>query len=282
MRDYPSDLNEKDVIDLKADTWQLDMLKLNSGYNHWGVYEDSMSSTESWRGRIINETWEDFEIELDDLNVLVNFYFEVYRENKNCELCDGSGLNEATKQLEDDWYDFNNTGRKWKNSLTKVEIFALMKCGRIEDINGIKKVFDTEKNIWHTWTSGNKSKCDAPTEDEIPNPDTINNNIKHDGINRWTCVKARAKHLGIYGDCEYCNDGIEYTSDKAKLSLQLWIIHPRKGAARGVYIKNIKEEEIDSVIDFLQKGVLMMNETFDPIVNFDMNKRNDNINKILK
>ena len=32
----------------------------------------------------------------------------------------------------------------------------------------------------------------------------------HDAINRWICVKARAKHLGIYGHCEHCEEGVVY------------------------------------------------------------------------
>jgi len=36
------------------------------------------------------------------------------------------------------------------------------------------------------------------------------------------------------------------------VALQLWILHPRKGASRGVYIKNIEENEVPEVIQYLK------------------------------
>mgnify|MGYP003351469692 CR=1 FL=1 len=35
----------------------------------------------------------------DELNELVNFYFEIYRNNHKCPHCDGDALNPATKQI---------------------------------------------------------------------------------------------------------------------------------------------------------------------------------------
>ena len=43
-----------------------------------------------------------------------------------CEECEGSGLNKETKQLSDDWYDFDRTGRKWSNNITQNEVDALI------------------------------------------------------------------------------------------------------------------------------------------------------------
>lgn len=46
------------------------------------------------------------------------------------------------------------------------------------------------------------------------------------------------------------------------LSLILWIIHPRKGASRGVEIKNIKKNELKEAIKWLQKAAKRNTERF--------------------
>ncbi len=76
----------------------------------------------------------------------------------------------------------------------------------------------------------------------------------HDAINRWICVKARAKHLGIYGHCEHCEGGIVYEEPKAKVALQLWYLHPRKGCSRGVYIEHIEQENLPEIFEYLKEA----------------------------
>jgi hypothetical protein len=131
MRQYPS--NEKDdqqnLAMLNAETWQIELLKLNPSYLWWGCYEDYMSDdNKGWSSRTIMENWDECKNwDLDELNELVNFYFEVYRKSEPCE-------------------------------------------------------------------------------------------------------------------------------DKAKVALQLWYINPRKGCSRGAYIKEIKEDEIPQVIDYLNNA----------------------------
>jgi len=282
MRTYPEDVEDKVLTYLKAEEWQLNMLKLNPSYVHWGVYEDYMNKKKGWDSRVINENWSEFEFTLDEYNEVVNFYFEVYRERHNCDECEGSGLNKATTQLGEDWYDFTETGRKWNNKITKIEILALMKSGRVADKNGIKKHLNNEDNIWYHWVNGIKIECCAPTEDEIQEPEDINDKHDHDAINRWICVKARAKHLGIYGECKHCDEGVVYTEDRARLALQLWVLHPRKGCSRGVYVKNIESEEIPEVIKYLQEAAERNKNRFDGVINFEYNNRENNIKEILE
>jgi hypothetical protein len=34
----------------------------------------------------------------------------------------------------------------------------------------------------------------------------------------------------------------------------LWVLHPRKGASRGIYIKNIEENEVEDVLKYLKQA----------------------------
>ena len=69
--------------------------------------------------------------------------------------------------------------------------------------------------------------------------------VGHDAINRWILVETRAKRLGVYGNCALCNGaGHIYTAPAAHLSLILWMLHPRKGASRGVEIKSLSRDDV--------------------------------------
>ena len=54
MRNY----DEEEVKELNAEQWQIDLLKLNPEYVHWGPHEDYMyNDGKGWNGRVIHETW---------------------------------------------------------------------------------------------------------------------------------------------------------------------------------------------------------------------------------
>lgn len=61
----------------------------------------------------------------------------------------------------------------------------------------------------------------------------------------FTLLKKKGKH---------CEGGFIYDEPEARVALQLWILHPRKGASRGVYIKNIEENEVSEVIQYLKSA----------------------------
>lgn len=249
MRYYTEDKEE--LQELRAEDWMIECLKFNNCYVHWGPYEDYMCNDgEGWNGRVIKESWSDFgPWELDDLNEVVNFYFEVERESETCKHCDGSGLNEETKALKDSWYSFDETkwvyidGRKryndcaWVYHLTDLEVDALWEAKRLGDFK------------------------------EKPTPEMVNDwarkGIGHDGINQYICVKARAEHQGVYGFCEACKGkGYVYTKPTAKLGLVLWVLHPRKGCSRGVHIKEIQRRELKSVFEYLKEAEKRNSERF--------------------
>jgi hypothetical protein len=276
MRNYPTtedgqidEDDQKELNALKADDWQLDLLKKNPEYTSWGCYEDSMSNESGWSGRIITPTWKEHKWDLNELNELINFYFEVYRKNHECPECEGSGQNKATKQLADDWYDFAYTGRKWHDKITDVEVLALAKAGRLHHFSMDRFYFDEDTNNWMEWKDG--KRVALSTMPKLPTAEEVNNQEKrggfggHDAINRWVCIEARAKHLGIWGKCEHCESGVIYDEPKASVALQLWYIHPRKGASRGVYIESLEQEDVPEILAYLKEARDRNNERFSKI-----------------
>jgi hypothetical protein len=59
------------------------------------------------------------------------------------------------------------------------------------------------------------------TEPTYPTPKEVNEWAKygfgHDASNQYIAVEARAKHLGVYGECKYCEgEGVLWYSDDFK------------------------------------------------------------------
>jgi hypothetical protein len=266
MRKYPEKPEElqEETERLHPEPWQLKLIKLNPSYVWWGNFEDYMSDKNTgWRSPAELKSWKEH-WELDELNECVNFYFEIHRKNHECPHCEGSGLNPATKQLSDDWYDFAETGRRWDKKLTEVEVEALVRHRRITEVSGFNGYFADETGKWMVWKDNEKVECEAP---QMPTPEAVNlwasgRGLGHDGINQWICVKARAQHLGVYGHCEHCIEGYIYDEDKAKVGLQLWMLHPRKGCSRGVYFEEILEEEVPAVLEWLKEAAKRNAERF--------------------
>lgn len=154
-------------------------------------------------------------------------YLNPYR-SISCPACDGSGLNPETKRLEDNWYTHSNHDGEegWNSHLEQGEVDALIEAGRLMDFT------HTPINGWQLWVvdqklaSGLNSWLPFPNGTN-PTAEEVNkwsrNGIGHDAINRWICVKARAKRLGFYGKCELCKgDGYLFVSDDVKKLHNEW------------------------------------------------------------
>ena len=267
MRYFPDltkDYEVKNLEMLKAKEWQLNLLKKNPDYCSWGNFEDYMWSKKDsgWNSSVELESFKEI-WSLDDYNEVVNFYFEVYRKNHQCPHCEGSNHNKETKKISDDWYDFDHTGRKWCSKITDVEVKALVESNRLSDFFDRGVYFEKKENQWYSRKDGELIKIETP---EYPLAKDVNDwnerrgkfakkvGIGHDAINRWICVETRAKHLGIFGHCEHCEGGYIYDEPEARVALQLWVLHPRKGASRGIYIKNIEENEVEDVLKYLKQA----------------------------
>jgi hypothetical protein len=236
MRHIPN-MNDQDDVEelnkLNAESWQIDALRMNPDYTFWGPHEDYMwvDKNGGWRSAVIVPTWKEFNWALDELNEVVNFYFSVNRDNHECEACGGSGYNPETKRLSDTFYDFDDTGERWVDKITQDEVDALWDHGRLYD-----------------WKRAGVGK---PTAAEVNAQGTG----VHDAINRWILIETRAKRLGVWGECPRCNgNGVIYDTDVAHLSLTLWVIHPRKGASRGVEITLIEQDDMPAVISYLRNA----------------------------
>jgi hypothetical protein len=150
----------------------------------------------------INVTWKGF----------VNPY-----SSQTCSACDGSGHNPETKQISDDWYDFAGTGRKWCYNITQHEVDALIERGRLYDFT-------------HQWTPGKGwQKIEPPP---VVTADMVNqwsrHGLGHDSINHWVCVEARAKRLGVYGECPACNgEGQIWFNEHIKELCENWYDNER-------------------------------------------------------
>lgn len=269
MRSYPEgESDQKELKVLNAKDWQVDLLKLNPNYVHWGCFEDYMSEKErGWSSRVITSTWKGFEFGLDKLNECVNFYFQLYRKNHECPHCETTNYNPQTKQISDDWYDFAHKGTKWSRNISDVEVEALMKAGRISDVSKFHGYYDEETNKWWKFENRQKIECEKP---EFPSANSVNEWSKtrfgHDAINKWICVEARAKHLGVFGHCDKCEGGYIYDEPEGKVALQLWILHPRKGCSRGVYIEEIKEDDLPEVFKYLKEAADRNQNRFSKVI----------------
>lgn len=232
MRYYPSDSYDfKYLKKLNAEKWMIEALKKNPDYNAWGNYEDYMINDSGWSSRVfigtVDELWE-----LDDMNELINFYFQLHRKSEKCNRCEQTGYNQETKDIADAWYDFEGLGVQWYNNITQDEVDALW----------------SENRLKHAFK-------EKPSAEEVNEWNKNKQGLGHDCLNKMICVEQRAKRLGVYGLCEKCNgDGNIYIEPKARLQLQMWFIHPRKGAARGVLLEEIKENELNRVLDYLKEA----------------------------
>lgn len=157
--------------------------------------------------------------------------------SQQCKSCDQTGYNPETRKISEEWYSFDNV--KWiytsadrryndmahSYHITDIEVEALVKKGRLSDLTGRQmKHFDEKKKSWYKYEDGKQVKCDAPI---IPTTDEVNEWNKrgfgHDGINHHICTEVRAKHLGVYGLCEYCNgEGEIWQSDKIRKLSEKW------------------------------------------------------------
>lgn len=235
MRYSPSEsckFDQQEVKELRVPEWMLNVLKTNPDYCFWGPHEDYMCDKDAgWGSPIFFNSWQGFGFGLDDLNEVVNFYFEVSRESKTCPHCDGTNYNPETKQISEDWYDFGRTGARWCDNIGQEEVDALWEAGRLKPVFGHKPTPE-EVNLWERGTG-----------------------FGHDAINRFICIEARARKLGVYGDCQHCeHEGYDYVQEEPSLNLVLWVLHPRKGASRGIEVKNIEEQELPDVYAYLRQA----------------------------
>lgn len=231
-------VKEEEIQEIKAQDWQLDLLKMNPSYVFWGPHEDYMlTKGENWNSAVIKEKWSDFtDWKLNEYNECVNFYFELHRKSEDCSC--GDGYSSEARDVVDSFYNHNGSG--WSNKITQDEYEALLKEGRVRAKDG----------------SLPKEQREYLSREEVNNENNPGaNNFGHDAINRYILVETRLKRLDIPEKCPICKGkSYEYVEDFATVSLVLWMLHPRKGASRGVEITNITKEDLPEVFAFLREA----------------------------
>lgn len=250
MRKLPEDdEGEKELDRLACEPWMIEYLKLNPDYPHWGPGDDYMAPTNKehggWNSSLEVESWKAFgPWSLDDYNECVHFYFELNRLHKVCVTCGRSGYNPATKEIADTFYDFEGTGQRWSDKITQDEVDALIAEGRLRAwLEGEwKTVSRTAEEVNAANRGGAKYSLGA-------------SDLMHDAFNINILIKTRAKRLGVYGLCPMCEgEGYQFTQPQGQMNLVVWMLHPRKGAARGVRILNLSKKEAMKARQWLSKA----------------------------
>ena len=246
MRTFDSD-DEYDVEEakrLRAELWMLDLLACNPDYVSWGPHEDYMWKREEagWEGPMLVDTWSDLDLHLDDLNEVVNFYFFIDRAGKECLSCGASGYAPEAKRLHDDFYGLSDRHRRWCDKITLDELEALVREGRIKAKNqpmGAKEALALLADV-----------------NEVNGPGRKAFGLRvHDAINANILLKQRCERLGFPLTCPTCDGhGHVFTEDKAHAGLVMWLLHPRKGASRGVEVARVKKSELPAISAFLKQA----------------------------
>lgn len=262
MRSYdPLDKNDvEEAFNLNAEQWQLDTLKVNPSYTYWGPHEDAMMKDpryeHSWSNPMFFDDWEAFKgFRLDELNEVVNFYFSVERERKQCHTCEGDGYHPKSHSVTRTFYShMNPAGENWDDKITQDEVQALVDAGRLMDLT-------------HTWNTEQgwqrKDPPHMPTAEEVNALQHKSAFASHDCINRHILNKVRCERLGLPLYCPECNgSGYMYIVPKAELYLTLWLLHPRKGCSRGIEIKNLTQADLPAAQAFLKVAAKRNAERF--------------------
>lgn len=169
-----------------------------------------------------------------ELNKVWIGFINPYDFSKNCTVCDGTGLNAASRQLWDDWYDSKGYGtrwhyiykggaaceivgdcRRWLDKLTQDEVDELVKEGRY---NSLTSDWDKEKREWIP-----KNPPVIITAEQVNAQNRVGaRGMGHDAINMSICFRVRANRLGIYGECKHCDGGTIWKSQSHKHIQHAW------------------------------------------------------------
>lgn len=145
------------------------------------------------------------------LNMNWKGYINPYRAQE-CKACEGSGLNPETKRISDDFYDFARTGRRWCDAITQDEVDALI----------------AKERLWDFWRRVGANGWEDIDPRPVVTAEMVNASARgghhvHDGINRWVLIETRARRLGVYGHCHYCEgEGAIWQGPEVKALHEAW------------------------------------------------------------
>lgn len=218
-----------------------------------------------------------------DLNLVIDFYFEVEQDALKCKACDGGGLNPETKKISDAWYSFDKedwiypdgpkyryNNAAWMYHIEQSEVEALVRHGRLHDLlkptrsiedpalESTMYYFEEDTQQWMGWVQKGDTRERVPVNPpEMPTAEEVNawargRGMGHDSINHWVCTEARARRLGVYGKCEKCGGLGHLFQGEPYLVCNIWLAHPRKGASRGIRVHHVTDEGIAILKQFFR------------------------------
>tara|TARA_B100001778_G_scaffold330827_1_gene334010 strand:- start:31137 stop:32027 length:891 start_codon:yes stop_codon:yes gene_type:complete len=272
-KDCPWDYEE--VNRMQPEDWMLDLLKLNPSYCSWGPHEDYMwnDKEHSWASRLLYDSWDDFNIALDDLNEVVNFYFEIGRESEKCYLCNGSGIHPDAQWVSESFYehcspfisrppDYSLVPDYLKNLFPDDPSPKALDYGSFPSDEILDRYHPDFREFCEKmrdgrgyWGDDDLDALDLESLEEAGRPYDPNDKFGMDAINRSIVSRSRCERWGIPHECPECDGhGYIYQDEAAHVGLVLWLLHPRKGASRGVHIKRVEQAQLPEVYQFLREA----------------------------
>ncbi len=125
-------------------------------------------------------------------------YINPYPEPKTCEVCEGSGHNAATKQLDDSYHRDPLTGESgWSYDITQDEVQALVDAGRLKISTHVRKPDGKAESQEGNYVPTAKEVNEAYSRGVDPM-------ARYSGVRQYILVETRAKRLGVFGHCEAC------------------------------------------------------------------------------
>lgn len=155
-------------------------------------------------------------------------YHNPYRGLK-CKLCDGKGTSKEYQDLEDSWYYGG-----WSYNLSQEDVQVLIDNNRLWDFTRIPITDEQKLIVEESIEDGLNSRL--PYDNGyIPTADEVNKwskkGLVQDSSNKWYCVEAKAKRLGIEINCPDCKGEGEFypTEEYKQLAENFERIDPPEG-----------------------------------------------------
>ena len=178
--------------------------------------------------------------------------------SQECKACDRSGLNPETKKLDDDWYTHLRTDGQegWGLHLEQEDVQVLIDADRLWDFTRIPRTPEQVEVCKKKIADGGNSWL-PESNGYIPTAEEVNewnkNGMGHDSSNRWYCVEARAKRLGVYGRCIFCDgEGGIWQSEEIKRLHEAWTpFEPPSGEGYQLWETTSEGSPVSPVFDTL-------------------------------
>lgn len=147
-----------------------------------------------------------------------------------CTACGRTGLNADSRKLIDEWYGFGlgSEARAWKLNLDQDDVHALIAEDRLWEFTHVPIDEQQRQELADQAANGGDSHFLSYKTGYVPDAEDVNawarRHNYHDRINMSICVEAKARRLGIFGLCKYCEgNGCYFANDEIRILHDQWI-----------------------------------------------------------